>query len=176
MDARAPVTVISSTQVFQGRVFSLVIDRVKLRNGVERDLQVVRHASSVILMPMPDPQSIVLVRQYRHPVSRWLWEVPAGTLEPGEDPEAGARRECEEETGYRPTHVERMAAFFPTPGYCDEEMIFYRLTGLSRPEAPAKPDEDEYIEAHTVSLAEARAMARRGDIVDMKSALALTLL
>jgi ADP-ribose pyrophosphatase len=168
-----PLTVLSSTPAFQGRVFSVVIDRVRLANGVERDLQVVRHPASVILLPMPDPQSVVLVRQYRHPVAKWLWEVPAGTLEPGEDPDAAARRECEEETGYAPRYIERLAAFFPAPGYCDEEMIFYKLTGLARPETPAAPDEDECLEARTMSLTEARAMVRRGEIVDMKSALAL---
>jgi ADP-ribose pyrophosphatase len=148
---------------------------VRLPRGIERDLDVVRHPASVVLVVMPDPASVVLVRQYRHPVDRWLWELPAGTLERGEDPEAAARRECEEETGYAPATLERLGAFFAVPGYGDEEMIFYRLTGLSRPQHPAPPDDDEDLEPRVFPLAEARAMVSRGEIVDMKSALALTL-
>jgi ADP-ribose pyrophosphatase len=126
-----------------------------------------------VLIVMPDPASVVLVRQYRHAVARWLWELPAGTLELDEDPEAAARRECEEETGFAPAQVERLAALYPVPGYCDEEMIFYRVTGLSRPAQPASPDEDEDLEARTVTLADAREMVRRREIVDLKSVAAL---
>lgn len=169
------VTVLSSRTAFEGRVFSVEVDTVRLPNGLQRDLEIVRHASSVVLVPMPDPISVVLVRQYRHPVGQWLWELPAGTLEPGEVPEHAARRECEEETGYAPTLIERLASFFPTPGYCDEAMYFFRLSGLSRPASPAPPDDDELLEPRVFALDEARAMARRGEIVDMKSALALTL-
>ena len=131
-------------------MFSVAVDRVRLPNGVERDLDVVRHPPSVVLVPMPDESSVVLVRQYRHPVAQSLWELPAGTLEPGEDPETAARRECEEETGHAPAHLERLGSFYPVPGYGDEEMIFYKLTGLSRPERPASPDDDEFLEARSV--------------------------
>jgi ADP-ribose pyrophosphatase len=166
---------LDSRTAYQGRVFTVAVDRVRLPGGIERQYEVIRHAASVVLIPMLDPETLVLVRQYRHAVGRWLWELPAGTLEPGEDPDAAARRECEEETGLAPDGVERLAAYYPVPGYCDEEMIFYRLTGLSRPQDPASPDEDEDLEARTFTLEEARAMVRRGDIVDLKTALALTL-
>lgn len=170
-----PPRVLDSRVAFQGRVFDVQIDRVRLREGLDTDIAVVRHRPCVVLLPMPDPAHVVLIRQYRHPVARWLWEVPAGTLEPGEEPDAAARRECEEETGLAPARVERLGSFFPSPGYCDEEMIFYRVTGLSRPERPAAPDEDEQIEVRVVRLEEARAMVRSGAILDLKSALALTL-
>ncbi len=160
---------------FHGRVFDVVVQPVQLRDGRERDVEIVRHRPSVVLVVMPDAQSVVLVAQYRHAVGQRLWEVPAGSLEPGEDPEAAARRECEEETGYAARTMQRLGAFFSAPGYCDEQMIFYQATELSRPPQPASPDEDEDIEARTVTLAEARTMVRRGEIVDMKSALALTL-
>jgi ADP-ribose pyrophosphatase len=164
----------STRTVFQGRVFDVTVERVRLPNGLERDLEVVRHPASVVLIPMPDPGSVVLVRQYRHPVDAWLWELPAGTLEAGEAPEAAARRECEEETGFAPGQLERLGAFFPVPGYCDEQMIFYRLTGLTRPERPALPDEDEDLEVRTFPVEEVRRMVRRGEIADLKSALGLT--
>jgi ADP-ribose pyrophosphatase len=169
------LTVLSSRTAFEGRVFSVHVDTVRFPNGLQRDLEIVRHASSVVLVPMLDPASVVLVRQYRQPVRQWLWELPAGTLEPGEVPEHAARRECEEETGFAPALVERLASFFPTPGYCDEEMYFFKLTDLSKPARPAPPDEDELLEPRVFSLDDARAMVRRGEIVDMKSALALTL-
>jgi ADP-ribose pyrophosphatase len=168
--------VLSSKTVFRGRVFSISSDRVRLPQGVEATLDVVRHLPSVVILLMPDPSSVVLVRQYRYPVDRWLWELPAGTLEPNEDPEAAALRECEEETGYAASRAERLASFFPVPGYCDEEMIFYKLSGLTRPAQPASPDQDEHLEPRQVSLEEARAMVRSGVIVDLKSALALTLI
>ena len=171
----APPSTLSTRTVFTGRVFNVAVDRVRLPNGLERDVDVVRHAACVVLVPMPDPESVVLVRQYRHAVGRWLWELPAGTLEAGEDPDVAARRECEEETGYAPATLDRLGAFFAVPGYSDELMHFYRLTGLSRPASPRPPDDDEDLEVRTVALAEARAMVRRGDIMDLKSALALTL-
>jgi ADP-ribose pyrophosphatase len=170
------MSTISSMTAFAGRVFSITVDRVALPNGTVSELQIVRHPPSVVLAALPDARSIVLLRQYRHAVERWLWELPAGTLEPGEQPEEAARRECEEETGYAPGRVERLGAFLPVPGYCDEEMIFFRLTELSRPSQPASLDEDEVLEARVFGLDEARAMVKRGEIVDLKSALALTLI
>jgi ADP-ribose pyrophosphatase len=166
---------LSKRTAFEGRVFAVTVERVRLDRGLEVELAVVRHRASVVLVPMPDARSVVLVRQYRHPTGRWLWEVPAGTLEAGEDPDRAARRECEEETGYAPARMERLGAFFAAPGYCDEEMIFYRLSELSRPAMPAAPDEDEELDARVFSLDQARAMVRDGEIVDMKSALALAL-
>ncbi len=160
---------------FHGRVFDVVVEPVQLPDGRQREVDIVRHRPSVVLVVMPDAQSVVLVAQYRHAVGRRLWEVPAGSLESGETPDAAARRECEEETGYAAGAMQRLGAFFAAPGYCDEEMIFYLATGLSRPVQPASPDEDEDIEARTFTVAEARAMVQRGEIVDMKSALALTL-
>jgi ADP-ribose pyrophosphatase len=166
----------SSETVYAGRVFSIVRERYRSRDGQERAIEVVRHNNSVVLIPMPDPQSVVLVRQYRHAVASWLWELPAGTLERDESPKAAARRECEEETGFAAETVEYLGALYPIPGYGDEKMIFYKLTGLTRPEQPASPDEDEDLDAQTFSLDEARAMVRRGEIVDLKSAYALTLI
>jgi ADP-ribose pyrophosphatase len=166
----------STRTVFVGRVMRVDVDRVVLPHGREADIEVVRHPPSVVLAPMPDPEHVVLIRQYRHPVDQWLWEVPAGTLDPGESFEAAARRECHEEIGLLPTGVEMLGRFLPTPGYCDEAMVFFRLTGLHEPGHAASPDADECIEPRVVTLEEARAMVRRGEIVDMKSAFALTLL
>ena len=170
------VAVLSSERVFDGKVFEIDRDRVRMPNGREVTVDIVRHSRSVVLLPVPAPGHIVLIRQYRYAVNRWLWELPAGSVDPGEEPEAAARRECHEEIGQVPETVVRLAAFLPTPGYCNEEMVFFRLSGLTVPDEPAEADEDEDIEPRTFALAEAREMVRRGEIVDMKTGVGLGLL
>jgi ADP-ribose pyrophosphatase len=121
---------------------------------------------------------VVIVRQYRAPLDRELWEFPAGRLDEGESAEDAARRECEEEIGLVPHHIERVRGLYPAPGFCDEELIFFRVSDLRRPpsDSPHKPDDDEDITTAIVSIAEARAMLERGEIVDLKTAYALTLI
>jgi ADP-ribose diphosphatase len=164
--------------VYKGKVFSVEVEKVRLPNGREHEIATVRHSPAVVLIPLPDPEHVVLIRQYRHSVARDLWELPAGSVNPAESADAAAARECEEEIGLVPGRLERLASLYPTPGYCDEEMIFFRATELRPPpsDSPHKPDDDEDIEARTVSIAEAKAMIARGDIVDMKSAYGLTLI
>ena len=167
---------LSTQRLFDGKVFDVVRDRVRLPNGREVVLEVVRHPRSVVLLPIPQPGRVVLVRQYRYAVNRWLWELPAGTVDPGEEPEAAARRECHEEIGQVPDTIVRLGAMFPTPGYCDEEMLFFRLSGLSEPTEAAEVDEDEDIEPKVFTIADARDMVRRGEITDMKTVAGLTLI
>jgi ADP-ribose pyrophosphatase len=168
--------VLSSERKFGGRVFDVDSELVRMPNGREVVLEVVRHPRSVVLLPVPAAREIILVRQYRHAVSRWLWELPAGSVDAGEEPEAAAVRECHEEIGQVPDTILRLASFYPTPGFCDEEMIFFRLSGLTVPAEAATPDDDEDIEVRTFSMADARDMIRRGEIVDMKTVAGLTLL
>jgi len=163
---------------FTSRVFSVETGTKRFPNGREHEVAIVRHPPSVVVVPIDDDGHVVLIRQFRAAVDRELWEVPAGSLDSGESAEEAARRECEEEIGRVPQRVERLGAFFPTPGYCDEEMIFFKATALDPPPAdsPHKPDEDEDITARPVTIAEARAMVARGEIVDLKTAYALTLI
>jgi ADP-ribose pyrophosphatase len=171
-------TCLSSTESFRGRIFTVMVDRVAMPNGRTVDLELVRHRGSVVLIPMPDDGRVVLIRQYRYALDRWIWELPAGSLDPGEDPAAAAARECEEEIGLIPGRVEFAGAWYPTPGFCTEVMNYYRLGELRDRRAddpPAHKDEDEDIRVHVFALAEARAMVRRGDIVDLKTAWGLTL-
>ena len=168
--------VISHERIFDGKVFAIDRDRVRMPNGREVIVDVVRHPRSVVLVPVPEPGHVVLIRQYRYAVDKYLWELPAGSVDAGEEPEAAARRECHEEIGQLPETVVRLAAMLPTPGYCDEEMIFFRLSGLSVPEEAAAPDEDEDIEPRTFRIRDAREMVRRGEITDMKTVVGLTLI
>jgi len=164
--------------VFKGRVFSVEVSRRRFPNGRRHEVAIVRHAPAVVVIPIDSEGHVVLIKQYRAALERELWEVPAGSVDAGETADAAARRECEEETGRVPARVERLGAWFPTPGYCDEEMIFFRATDLRPPpkNSPHKPDPDEDITAQPFTIVEARAMVARGDIVDLKTAYALTLI
>ncbi len=163
-------------RVYDGKVFDVDRDRVRLPNGREVTVDVVRHPKSVVLLPMPEPGHVILIKQYRYAVNRWMWELPAGSVDKGEEPEAAARRECHEEIGKVPETIVRLAALHPTPGYCDEEMLFFRLSGLSTPPEDAETDEDEDIEPKTFSLADARDMVRSGEITDMKTVAGLAMI
>ena len=167
-------TTLDSLAVHRGRAFRTRRDRVRLPNGREATMDVVSHPVSVILLPLPDPGRVILVRQYRYAVDRWIWELPAGNVEPGEDPEAAALRECAEETGWTARRVERVGAFYPSPGYCDEVMIFYRLTELTET-ARLALDADEVLEPRIFALDAARRLIAEGPVADMKSALGLRL-
>ena len=164
--------------VYRGPVFSVEVDTRPMPGGGDHEVAIVRHPPSVVLIPMPDAGHVILVRQYRHSLGRELWELPAGSLEPGESASEAAARECEEEIVLRPGRVERLISLYPTPGYCDEEMIFFRVSDLRQPPAdsPHKPDDDEEILAREMTIAEARAMVARGDIIDLKTAYGLTLI
>lgn len=163
--------------VYEGRIFRVEVDRVQLPSGHTVEMDVIRHPGSVVLLPMPSPHEIILIRQYRYTIDRWIWELPAGSLKPEEDPEKAAARECEEEIGLFPGRVERLRSFYPTPGFCDEEMIFYRCTELREPAAhsTAKKDDDEDLEPRTFTLAEARQLVENGEIADLKTAVGLNL-
>ena len=167
---------LDSETVFTGKVFSIDRDRVKMPNGRTVTVDVVRHSRSVVLVPVPEPGQVILVRQYRYAVNAFLWELPAGSVDDGESPEAAARRECHEEIGLVPATTVRLGAMYPTPGYCDEEMVFFRLSGLETTDEKAAQDEDEDIEVKVFELRDAREMIRRGEIQDMKTLVGLTLI
>jgi ADP-ribose pyrophosphatase len=165
--------VLSHRRVYAGRVLSVDVDEIEEPGGVRAPREVVRHSGSVVVLAVDDRERIVLVRQYRYPVDDVIWEIPAGRQDPGESPEAGARRELEEEVGATAATVEKVLSFYATPGFCDEVMHLFRATGLTL--GTARPDPDEHIEARWVSLPEARAMAARGEVKDAKTLLALFL-
>jgi ADP-ribose pyrophosphatase len=164
--------------VYKGRVFSVETGPRRFPNGSEHEVEIVRHAASVVLIPVQDDGRVVIVKQYRAPLDREMWEFPAGRLDEGESAENAARRECEEEIGLVPHRLERVRGLYPAPGFCDEELIFFRVSELGKPPAdsPHKPDEDEDITTRIVTIAEARAMVERGEIIDLKTAYALTLI
>ncbi len=164
--------------VYSGRVFSVEVDKVRFPNGSTHAVSIVRHMPSVVLLPMVDADHIILIRQYRPSIQRELWELPAGSLDAGETPEAAAARECEEEIRLVPGRIERLRGLFPAPGFCDEELIYFRLSDLRDPAAdsPVQPDDDEDIHVETFTIEQAKTMLARQEIVDLKTAFGLTLL
>jgi ADP-ribose pyrophosphatase len=165
--------------VFQGRVFTVQVETITLPKGHELKAEIIRHPGSVVIVPVTDAGEIVLVRQYRPAIGRHAWELPAGSLKAGEDVDRAAVRECHEEIGLIPSELRRLGAFFPTPGYCDEEMNFFKASGLRAPAASdedAHQDEDEDIEARAFSLDAIRTMMARGDIVDLKTVAGISML
>jgi ADP-ribose pyrophosphatase len=169
---------LARTTVHKGRIFELEIDVVKLPTGHTVDMEIVRHPGSVVLLPLPEPGKIILIRQYRYTIDRWIWELPAGSLKPNEDPDTAAARECEEEIGLAPHKVTRLGGYYPTPGFCDELMNYYRCEDLRPPAADSivKKDDDEEIEPKIFTIDEARGLVRSGEIVDLKTLAGLSLL
>lgn len=177
MSELAPV--LSSRLVYEGRIFDVTVDRVRLPQGREATLEIVRHEGSIVLLPFDDQGRLLLVRQYRHAAGRFLWELPAGSLESGEDPDAAARRECHEELGLVVDKLERLATLWPTPGFCTEVMTFYRASQLRPPgpgDPPAHQDDDESIEVGAFTLEVVREMVAQGTIGDLKTVGGLWLL
>jgi ADP-ribose pyrophosphatase len=169
----------SIRKVFDGRIFSVAVETIALPEGPILDVEVVRHPGSVVIVPIDATGSYVLVRQYRHPIGRRLWELPAGSLKRGEDPRAAAQRECQEEIGLVAERIDFLGAFFPTPGYCDEEMHVYLARGLRAAGAddpPVSADEDEALEVRSFSVAELERLVRAGEIADLKTVAALALM
>jgi len=176
--SEAPPDVRQSDAIYKGRVFNITVDQVVFADGRTVNMEVVRHRGSVVLMPMTAPDRILLVRQYRYVVDEWLWELPAGTLEPNESLVDAALRECHEEVGKIAGRAQKLGSFFPSPGFCDEEMNFYLLTDL-RDRLPGEPaphqDPDEILNVKEFSLDEVREMVKVGEIADMKTVVGIGL-
>lgn len=161
----------SSECIFEGRVIRVRRDRVRLPDGSDCYREVVEHRGAVGIVPLLDDGAVVLITQYRYAVGEWLLEIPAGTLEEGEDPEWCAARELEEETGYTARRFRRLFAMYVSPGYCNELLHIYVAEGLVA--GQARPDCDEAIETTVVPLSSVSAMIQEGRIRDAKTIAAL---
>jgi ADP-ribose pyrophosphatase len=157
--------------VFKGRVFRVYAEALLLPSGRTVKREIVRHPGSVAILVLDEEGGVLLLRQFRQAVGRRIWEIPAGTLEPGEQVLGSARRELREETGYRARRWRKLTSILASPGILDERLHLYAawdlVAGSSRPEA------DEEIECHWVRLARASAMVRDGTLSDAKSVCAL---
>ena len=167
---------LASTRIYSGRVLDLDIDRVRFPDGSEGSLELIRHSGAAAVLPFfdePNDQSapILLIRQFRYAADRFLYEIPAGRLEPGEEPAACARRELREEAGCDAATLVSLGGFFTTPGFIDEFIHLFIATGLTR--GAPKPERDEFIHSESHTLLEGLRMIERGEIVDGKTIIAL---
>ena len=158
---------LSKETVYDGKLFKVYKEMVRLPDGRERPREIVAHPGAVALVVVDDQDRLVLVRQYRRAVDRVLLEIPAGTREAGEDSETCARREVREETGYEVAKVEMLGGFYSAPGFCTEFLDCYLMTGLT--DNPSDGDEDEDIETVRMTADEAIRAIQSGDICDAKS-------
>ena len=162
---------LESREVYRGKIVDLSVDRVRLPNGNVCDLEMIRHPGAAAVVPVDTEGNVLLVRQYRYAVSGWLYEVPAGKLEVGEDPTVCAAREIEEETGVRAGRLTPMDWIWTTPGFTDERIWLYLATELASSKQSLQPD--EVLSVERMPLDEAVGLARRGEIRDAKSVCAL---
>lgn len=163
---------IHSEVAYRGNKLVVRNDQVRTPDAVV-NLDIIEHHGSVVLVPVNDKGELYFVRQYRHAAAQEMLELPAGTLEPGEAPEACAAREIREETGMAAASLKELGAFYLAPGYSTEFMHVFLATGLSR--APLKPDDDEYLSVELLSPGEALKLAKSGQLPDAKSLAALLL-
>lgn len=163
--------VIESRQVHK-RWVGLRVDRLRYPSGFEHDIDVVEHNGGVTLIAFDSGDRLLLVRQYRHSTGQDLLELPAGTIDPGETPEACAVRELQEETGYKPGRIDRLGGFFTAPGYCNEYLHVFLCTDLS---ASKLEGDEEAIDVEPLSIEETLRMIVDGEIEDAKTSAALLL-
>jgi ADP-ribose pyrophosphatase len=168
-----PFKLLASEIVYQGRAFTIRRDHMELPDGRTVQFDIVAHTGSVVLLPLDANGNLLFVRQYRHPAKLELLELPAGTLDEDEAPEACARREIREETGMAAGKLKEIGQFYLAPGYSTEFMHVYLASEL-RPD-PLEPDADEFLQVEAIPLAQALEMAQRGEVPDAKSLAALYL-
>jgi len=158
---------LSSEIVYKGRLFTINRDRLEMDGGVVATRETIHHPGAVCMLPIDPDGNILFVTQYRHAAGRRLLELPAGTLEPGEEPLSAVARELQEEVGMLPGTIEPMGGFYVAPGYTSEYIHLFRCSDLT--ESKFTADDDEDIEVETLSPARAIAAVASGEICDAKS-------
>ncbi len=161
-----------SKTLYEGHIMDLVVDKIRFENGKEALREVAVHASAAAVVPVTPEGKIILVRQYRYAVEEDTLEIPAGLLEKGEDPVEGAMRELEEETGYKPKHMEHLFRFYSSPGFTTETLDCY-LCDQMEPSVQHL-DEDEFIDLVEMTPEEAFRLIGEGKIMDGKTVAALS--
>jgi len=174
---RQPLTaatpeVLKSTSIYKGKIFDIRLDRIHEGN-VEYDREIVAHHGSAVIVPVFADGTAALVRQYRHAAGKYLLEIPAGSLEEGEDAKAGAVRELEEEIGVKAARIEKLTEFYVSPGFLTEKMFVFLATELT--DVGQKLEHDELLTIERLTFPEIFEMIRNGGIEDAKSMVSLLL-
>jgi ADP-ribose pyrophosphatase len=166
--------VLSSREVYRGPVFWVTVDEVIEPGGIRARRDIVHHPGSVVILALDETgpgNRLLLERQYRQAAESYLWELPAGRVDPGESELAAAKRELHEETGYSASSWRRILKYYASPGFMDETMAIYLAAGLKA--GRAQPEEDEFIRRRLVPLADAARMVEKGTIRDGKTIAAI---
>lgn len=153
--------------VKKGRVFEIFTENVTLPNGANLDMDIIHHPGAAAIVPILDDGTVLLLKQYRHAVGGYIWEIPAGTLDPGEDEITCAKREIIEETGYAAKEMEKLGVITPLPAYSDERIHIFLATGLTP--ASQNLDDDELLTVHPQKVSTALSMIANGEIIDAKT-------
>ena len=166
------IEVIDRRKIFKGRVIDLSIESVIFPKQ-QVEMECINHPGGAAVVPLVSDGSVVLIKQYRHCISDTIWEIPAGRLEPGEDPLVCAKRELEEEVGYRAAQVRKLTEIYSAPAYCTEIISIFLAIGLTP--STQRLDDDEIIKVVNLPLAEAIAKIKTGEIKDAKTVVGLLL-
>ena len=158
---------LSSQLVYSGRAVKLRVDTVQMASGRKTTREIIEHADCVAIVAIDADNNVLLVNQFRKPVEKELLEIPAGGIDPGEDPETTVHRELREETGYSPGRVERLGGFYSTPGYCSEYLYLYLATDLAP--SPLHAEDTESIKLVRVPITQIPGLIASGSICDAKS-------
>jgi ADP-ribose pyrophosphatase len=162
-----PATINNHSTLHKGRVFNLVTENYTLENGVTSDMDFIQHPGAAAMVPMIDNKEVVLIKQYRHAIREFIWEIPAGTLDPNESPISCARRELIEEIGYSATDWHQLGTITPLPGCSDERIHIFLALDLKP--AEQNLDDDEMINVHKMNFSEALQLIESGKISDGKT-------
>ncbi len=162
---------LSSQEIFKGRIVKLRVDQVLLPNGKQSTREVIEHRGAVAILALDADDNVIMVKQYRKPIEQVLLEIPAGTLEPNEEPLVCAQRELREETGYAAGKWQKIVSYYSAPGFTNEELHLFLATDLSSGEI--EPDEDEFVETVAIPLQQAYQSIFDGQIKDSKSIIGL---
>ena len=156
-----------SVTLHQGRVFNLVKENYTLDNGVTSEMDFIQHPGAAAMVPMLNSTDVILIKQYRHALREFIWEIPAGTLDPEESPLNCAQRELIEEIGYSAADWQQLGTITPLPGCSDERIHIFLASDLRR--AEQNLDDDELLKVHPLKLEKALQMILTGDISDGKT-------
>lgn len=160
---------VASKLIYRGLVAHLSLDSYRAADGKTFHRERIRHPASVVILPVLPQNRILLIRQFRPALGRYIFEIPAGTREPNEPLIRCAKRELAEEAGHRASRWERLTQFYPAPGISTERMVLYRAGGLRPLSHPVAKDHDEYISLRIVPASKALEMVRKNEILDAKS-------